>query len=88
MASSILDSLRFSNFISSDNDVISSLGPGSTEGRSGVPRYWGDPGRFAELQFRVRTRMLKEKTLAEDELKKQGSGYLRDCQVMPFRLLS
>ena len=77
MASSVLDSLRFSNFLSSDSEVTSSLGHGSTEGRSGVPRYCGDPARFSEWQFRVRTRQLKEKTLSEDELKKLGPLGLR-----------
>ena len=77
MASSILDSLRFHNFIEADNDVASSLGHGSTEGRAGVPRYNGEPGRFAEWQFRVRTRQLREKTLSEEESKKLGPLGLR-----------
>ena len=72
MASSILDSLRFPNFIAADSDVASSLGHGSTEGRAGVPRYNGEPGRFAEWQFRVRTRQLREKALSEEESKKLG----------------
>ena len=70
-------SLRFSNFITAEGDVTSSLGYGSTEGRSGVPRYDGDPGRFAEWQFRVRTRQLKEKTLGTDKLKELGPLGLR-----------
>ena len=77
MASSVLDSLRFHNFLCSDAEVASSLGHGSTEGKSGVPRYSGDPARFSEWQFRVRTRQLKEKTLSEEELKKLGPLGLR-----------
>ena len=77
MASSILESLRFQNFIVADNEVASSLGYGSTEGKAGVPRYNGDPGRFAEWQFRVRTRQLREKTLSEEEHKKIGPLGLR-----------
>ena len=77
MATSILDSLRYSNFIAAEGDVASSLGYGSTEGKSGVPRYDGDPGRFAEWQFRVRTRQLKEQNLGKDKLKELGPLGLR-----------
>ena len=77
MASSILDSLRFQNFISASDEVSSSLGYGSTEGKAGVPRYNGDPGRFAEWQFRVRTRQLREKQLDQEEAKKLGPLGLR-----------
>ena len=77
MASSILESLRFQNFIVADSEVASSLGYGSTEGKAGVPRYNGDPGRFAEWQFRVRTRQLREKSLSEEERKKIGPLGLR-----------
>ena len=67
---SIVDCLRWQNFVQSTND-----GSLSTEGKSGVPRYDGEVSKLSEYQFRVRLRQAREKTMDESELKKLG-GWL------------
>ena len=78
---SILDGLRFQNFVSVDED-ISAFG-GGTEGKFGIPRFSGDPARLNEWTFRIRTKVKKEATLPEDEKKKLGPLGLRLLEGSP-----
>ena len=49
----------------------------STEGKNGIPHYGGEPSKLTEYMFRVRTRMARESTMDESELKKHGPLGLR-----------
>ena len=63
----LIDALRWPHFISEDDPAQA-----STEGKGGVPRYNGEPSKLAEYTFRVRARIMKEKTMGDDEAKKLG----------------
>eukprot|EP00439_Symbiodinium_sp_Y106_P072384 s1237_g13.t1 len=69
---SLLDSLRYAQFVSEDDH-----GSGATEGRQGVPRFNGDASRLNEWTFRVRLLEKKEHGLSETEQQKLGRLSLR-----------
>ncbi|CAE7802548.1 RE1 [Symbiodinium sp. CCMP2592] len=75
MSGSVLDGLHYGSFLRQD-DHASAFGM-QTEGKTGVPRYDGEPSKFNEYRFRVEARQRKEKALPEDELKKLGHLGLR-----------
>lgn len=68
---SVLEVLKWQNFSSVAEDDR------STESKSGIPRYDGDPTKLQEYQFRVRLRQAREQQMDESELKKLGPLALR-----------
>ncbi|CAE7746374.1 unnamed protein product, partial [Symbiodinium necroappetens] len=75
MAGSLLDGLRYGSFMREEES--SSAFGSQTEGRTGVPRFNGEPGKYNEWKFRVKARQRKEKQMPEEELKKAGHLGLR-----------
>ena len=65
--SALLDALRWPNFIAEEDSV--QMG---TKGKSGIPRFNGEPARLAEYVFRVKAKQLKERALSDGERKKLG----------------
>ena len=63
---SVLECLKWHNFASSQQEIL------TTDGKSGVPCFSGQVTKLAEYQFRVRVRQSMEKTLTEDDLRKRG----------------
>ena len=70
-AMSIVECLRWQNFVQSQDEAL------STEGKAGVPRFDGEVTKLSEYEFRVRLRQVREKTMDESELKKIGPLALR-----------
>eukprot|EP00435_Cladocopium_sp_Y103_P075102 s182_g54.t1 len=92
--SALLDALRWPNFIAEEDSA--QMG---AEGKSGIPRFNGEPTRLAEYVFRVKAKQLKEQALSDEERKKHGplalrlveglSGTaLRVAQTLDFKELS
>ena len=75
MAGSLLDGLRYGSFMREEES--SGAFGSQTEGRTGVPRFNGEPGKYNEWKFRVKARQRKEKQMPEEELKKAGHLGLR-----------
>ena len=48
-----------------------------SDGRSGIPRFNGEPTRLAEFEFRVKAKLFKAKQMSEEERKKLGPLALR-----------
>ena len=68
---SVLECLKWQNFSQAAEDHI------STEGKSGVPRFDGDPSKLAEYGFRLRLNIAREKSMDPEQLKKLGPLGLR-----------
>ena len=68
---SVLECLKWQNFSQAAEEHI------STEGKSGVPRFDGDPSKLAEYGFRLRLKMAREKSMEAEQLKKLGPLGLR-----------
>lgn len=69
---SALDSLRWQAF-----QDVSKEDSWSTEGKNGIPRYFGDPVALQEYQFRVRMREAREEKMEKSEREKAGPLGLR-----------
>ena len=70
-AMAVLEALKWQNFSQASEEAT------STEGKAGVPRFDGGTARLSEYSFRVRMRQAREKSMAEDEVKKLGPLGLR-----------
>ena len=75
LAGSILEGLSWPRFFTEDE--MNGAYAGSTEGRTGLPRFAGDPAKFADWKFHFQTRLQKEKSLSEEEKAKCGPLGLR-----------
>ena len=65
-AMSVLECLKWQNFVDTSDDFA------NTEGKSGVPRFDGEASRLAEYCFRVRLLDTKIKNMDATEAKKLG----------------
>ncbi|CAE7947914.1 RE2, partial [Symbiodinium sp. KB8] len=75
MAGSLLEALTFPRFLQ-EEDSNGAFGQGAADGGK-IPRYNGDPTRFSEWQFRVKTRQRREKSLTDEKKKEMGPLGLR-----------
>ena len=75
MAGSLLEALTFPRFLQ-EEDNNGAFGQNAADGGK-IPRYNGDPTRFAEWQFPVKTRQRREKSLSDEKKKEMGPLGLR-----------
>ena len=74
MAGSLLEALKFPRFLN-DEEAQSAFGQSMTDGK--IPKYNGDPTRFAEWKFRVKARQRREKGLTKEKKEEYGPLGLR-----------
>ena len=85
MAGSLLEALTFPRFLQ-EEDNNGAFGQNAADGGK-IPRYNGDPTRFAEWQFRVKTRQRREKSLSDEKKKEMGPLGLRLIEGLSGRAL-